>query len=339
MKNKIMIITDAWEPQINGVVTTISSTKKELEKLGYDVEIISHQNPIFKTFPAPRYPEVRLVSNPWRIKELIKPEYFVHVSTEGPLGILGSYYLNKYKIKYTSSYHTKTPEFLNSLWKIPKTIGYSFMKMHHKNSDAVLVTTQEMKNDLEKRNFHSNMVVWNRGVDSELFHPKHRHNMTDYTDKKILLYVGRVSKEKNMEEFFKLNIPGTIKIVVGDGPDKDRYEKLYTDTIFVGFKTGRYLAESYASADVFVFPSLWDTFGLVQIEAASCGTPIATFDNSISSKDIIKNGVNGYALRNLSEAVKKCLSIDRSMVREHTIQNFSWNSCTKTFADVVTHQL
>lgn len=338
MTNKIMIITDAWKPQINGVVTTIFSTIKELEKMGYDVEIISHQNPFFTTMPAPGYPEVRLVTNPWRIKELLKPGYHYHISTEGPLGIFGTYYLNKYNIPYTSSFHTKTPEFLKNVWNIPESFGYAFMRRHHKDSRTVLVTTNEMKKDLQKRNFHSNMVVWNRGVDSELFHPKHRHNISEYSKSKILLYVGRISKEKNMESFFELNIPGTIKIAVGDGPEKVRYERQYPDTTFVGFKTGKYLAESYASADVFVFPSMWDTFGLVQIEAASCGTPIATFSDSISSKDIIKNGVNGYAETDLETAVRKCFDLDRSKVREHTVENYSWESCTKIFRDTVTKE-
>lgn len=336
MKTKIVIVTDAWEPQINGVVTTIKSTKKEIEKNGVEVIIISSNDDRFKTFQAPKYPGVEMALNPWKVKELLDKEArdsYIHIATEGPLGVFAILYCEKYDIPFTTSYHTKTPEFLKMIWHVPECFGYSYMRWLHKNACKVLVTTKTIKKLLEDKNLHHDLVVWNRGVDTELFDPKHRTSTK--RDQKILLSVGRVSKEKNLLKFLELKIPNTTKVVVGDGPEKSQYERMFPDTKFVGFKTGQQLVDFYANADVFVFPSLWDTFGLVQIEAAACGTPIASFDSSETSKDIIVNGVNSWASDSLEESIERCLSLNRNDIRQHTLENFSLKACTKTFIETV----
>lgn len=199
-----------------------------------------------------------------------------------------------------------------------------------------MVTTETMKETLEKWKLHNNMIVWTRGVDYDQFNPNKRTRKLNPKIKRLIC-VSRISVEKNLEKFLSLNIPNTEMIMVGDGPMKSSYEKLYKNVKFTGALVGERLAREYANGDVFVFPSTWDTFGLVQIEANGCGVPVATYDNSISSKDVITNGKNGYACQTLEEAIEKCLTLNRDSVRLHSMENFSWERCGEIFVNTITN--
>lgn len=325
-----MIATDAWHPQLNGVVRTLENVVRVLEKRGHEVIILSHQWEGLKTFGAPGYPEVELVWNVWKIDNIIKevkPDA-IHVATEGPIGLATRNFCYWHKVPITSSYHTKTPEFLLKVWHIPLGIGYAFMRWLHRDSRTVLVTTKSMMEELDSWTLHSNMKVWTRGADLDLFNPnlagEKRYNKT-------MLYVGRVSVEKNLEAFFNLNGPEHFrKVVVGSGPMLEAYQQQYPDVIFVGAKTGIELAKWFADADVFVFPSKWDTFGVVMIEANACGTPIAGYPVT-GPKDFVINGVNGWLDENLEIAVEKALTIDRKSCRTYVENNYSWEKCVDIF--------
>lgn len=332
---KILIVTDAWTPQINGVVTTLKNVISILEKNGHDVHIISHQSKGFKTFKAPSYPEIDFVWNLWKIKSMmdeINPEY-IHISTEGPLGIAATIYCKLKKIPFTTSYHTKTPEYLKSVWKIPLMIGYSFMRWLHNDSKMILVTTESMQKELEKYKFNSKMKVWSRGVNLDLFKPVF---VEKSSSKKIkLLYVGRVSVEKNLEAFFQCYIPfDHKKIVVGDGPMLETYQNKYPEINFLGAKTSNDLVKAYNNADVFVFPSKWDTFGIVMIEANACGIPIAAYPVT-GPKDFIIDGLNGFMSDNLSIAITKALKLDKTKIRTYIEDFYSWQNCADIFENTL----
>lgn len=333
---KLIIVTDAWEPQINGVVQTLKNLILYLEKNKIEVNVIHPYINGFKIRPMPTYPEVEFVYNPWKIDDLLDDTSFthIHIATEGPLGIFARLYCEKYDIKFTTSYHTQTPEFLKSVFKIPLRIGYSLMRWLHKPSSNVLVTTKTMKESLETWKLHNNMIVWTRGVDYDLFNLNKRTRDLN-PEIKRLICVSRVSVEKNLEKFLSLNIPNTELIMVGDGPMRITYKNIYKNVQFTGALVGEELAKEYANGDVFVFPSMWDTFGLVQIEANGCGVPVATYDSSISSKDVITNGKNGYACQTLEEAIEKCLTLNRDNVRLHAMKNFSWEECGRIFIDMI----
>ena len=329
---KILIVTDAWYPQINGVVRTLEHTGKELEKMGDEVVYLTPNEPGFKTFGLPSYPEIRMPWNVWKVGRIIrniKPDA-IHIATEGTLGMAARSFCYFHKIPITSSYHTKTPEYIKARWpQFPLAWGYWFMRWLHKDSRAVLVTTESMKQELDSWSLHDNMVVWTRGADLELFNPNLRENKPPAHMRK-LLYVGRVSVEKNLEALLDLKIPNTVKVIVGDGPDRERLEKAYPDAHFTGYKAGLELAKEYADADVFVFPSKTDTFGIVMIEANACGTPIAAFPVT-GPKDYVVQGVNGYLYDDLEYAVQKALEMSRDVVHKFVEENYSWKKTAHVF--------
>jgi glycosyltransferase involved in cell wall biosynthesis len=324
---KILIITDNLPDQINGVVTTYKNIEAMALLDGYTVDYINPSR--FRYVDCPGYNEVK-ITFPWRMGEEIKkinPDY-IHIATEGPLGLWARAYLSKHNIRHNTAYHTKFPEGLAKLFGIPESLTWRYVRWFHKHSGKVLTTTDTMKQDLLAHKFDDNIVSWTRGVDREIFNPSHRY---DNINGKYLLCVSRVSKEKNLEEFFKLNYHGYHKVMVGDGPMLETYKKQYPDVIFTGFKTGKPLAQWYANADVFVFPSMWETFGIVMIEAMACGTPVAAFPCN-GPKDVIEQGVTGFMNESLSDAIDGCLQLNRDSIHKGSAK-WSWDNAWHTFRD------
>lgn len=324
---RICLVTDTWD-NVNGVCTTLKNTVRELHQMGHEVMVIEPSQ--FKTVPCPGYPEVRLSINTWKVGGKIKkfkPDS-IHIATEGPLGLAARWYCKvKWRsIPHNTSYHTKFPEYMNELFGLPVSWGYAAMRWFHKFSTRVLVTTETMKAELSAQGFER-LEVWSRGVDSETFNPDaHLGDMR--IGRPILLCVSRVSREKGLDDFCSLQTTGS-KILVGNGPYLDELKASYHDVKFMGYKHGSLLAHYYANADVFVFPSKTDTFGVVMLEANACGTPIAAYPVT-GPVDVVVEGVNGSMHDDLSVAVANALGCDRQAVVEHS-KRYSWRACTETF--------
>jgi glycosyltransferase involved in cell wall biosynthesis len=325
---KILIITDNLPSQINGVVTTFKNVEKYALEDGYEFEYINPS--MFKYIDAPGYPEVKLTW-PFRLgrKILDSKADHIHIATEGPLGFFARCWLDRKGWKYNTSYHTKFPEFLKKIYGIPERITYGYVRWFHKHSGRVLTTTRTMVDDLKKHGFKGDIIPWTRGVDRNMFSNNLRTRVP--SDWQILLSVGRVSKEKNLDAFCELEIDKAIKVVVGDGPYLETLKKRYPNVLFMGKKTGTELAEHFSNADVFVFTSLVDTFGIVIIESLSVGTPVAAYPVP-GPIDIIEQGVNGYMNENLKEAVLNCLKLNRTTV-EMTSKKWTWQSCWDIFKE------
>lgn len=330
---KILIITDAYYPQINGVATTLSNLVHELQNRNIEVKVIEPTNKIFKIIPTPFYKEIPLVINPWRMAKEIKifgPDA-IHIATEGPLGFFAAIWCRLHKLPYSTSYHTNWPDYVRKIVKfVPEKLVYNVLKIVHKKSTNILVTNKDMKENLEKRGFN-NCTIWTRGVNSNFFNPSKKVDLP--YQRPIFLNVGRVSIEKNLTDFLDLDLPGT-KVLVGDGPFLKEYKEKYKDVVFLGSKIGTELAKIYASADVFVFPSKTDTFGMVLIEALASGLPLAAY-NVTGPSTIIKEGINGYFAAEedkeyLKEAALKCLELDKEKILE-TSKYWSWKNTADIF--------
>lgn len=324
---KITLVTDTWTPSINGVVTTLTNTVLHLKQQGHQVQIIEPS--LFENIGLPGYQEVRLSWNVWHVGQMIHqfdPDA-IHIATEGPLGLAARWYckVEKRSIPHNTSYHTKFPEYLYQHYQIPESWTYRCMRVFHKFSTKVLVTNDDMLTDLSQRGFE-NLAIWNRGVDRQLFNPQ-RRKRTSY-QQPVILCVSRVSKEKGLEDFCNLKVKGT-KVLVGDGPLLSELKKRYPDVIFTGAKTGTELAEYYAAADVFVFPSKTDTFGVVMLESIASGTPVAAYPVT-GPRDVVINDVNGYMDQDLTVAVERAIICDRVAVRNSSEQ-YDWAACTETF--------
>ena len=322
---KILVVSDAWHPQINGVVNTILRTTECLEALGHQVIMLTPDK--FKTVPCPTYPEIRLSIFPKkRVKKFLDNEYFdaIHIATEGPLGIATRNYAMKKKLKFTTAFHTKFPDYIKARTGLPVSISYAFLRWFHKYSDAVLAPTASIIKELKHYGI-ANPVYWPRGVESEFFIPfsDRKHNKEP-----VYLYVGRIAVEKNIEAFLSLELEGR-KIVVGNGPILSKLKSAYPDAIFLGEKSKGELPEIYNLADVFVFPSLTDTFGLVLLEAMACGVPVAAFPVS-APIDVIGDSRAGFLSEDLSHAVKGALKIPREVARTHA-KSYSWKQATRLF--------
>ena len=320
---KILIITDAWEPQVNGVVTTMTTVVKKLEEKNFKVEVI-HPG-MFHTFPLPNYPEISVAWNFWDLKKKIEKfdADYMHISVEGPLGVTGRHYCLENNIPYTTCIHTKFPEYVYERFGIGLDVTKGLLKWFHNPAAKTLVNTVSHREELEQDGF-TDLVLWSRGFDEKIFYPCPKGGK-----KKYLLYVGRVAVEKNIEEFLKMpsHLP---KVVVGGGPSLKSYAKKYSDVEFVGFKKGKELADYYRDAACFVFPSLTDTFGIVLIEALACGTPLAGF-NVTGPKDIVIEGVNGSLDdKNLENAVKRALQVDRTSTFNSS-KTYTWDTVAEQF--------
>jgi len=256
----------------------------------------------------------------------INPDY-IHIATEGPLGLFARKYLSLAGIRYNTAYHTKFPEGLKKILYIPEWITWLYVRWFHKHSGKVLTTTNSMVEELQQHGFNTEVIPWTRGVDRQIFRPKLRENFPG----KYLLCVSRVSKEKNLEAFFELDYPGYQKIMVGDGPMLDVYKTQYPDVTFTGFKTGVDLARYYANAEVFVFPSRWETFGIVMIESMACGTPVAAYPCQ-GPIDVIDEGLTGCMRENLKDAIDTCLKLNRKDVEKFS-NRWTWDHAWEIFRD------
>ena len=326
---KILIVTDAWYPQVNGVCRTLKNLGDELKKIGHQVEYIEPNQ--FFTVPMPKYNEIKLSLNVWpRVGKLISKADadIIHIATEGPIGIFAKRYCVKNKLKFTSSYHTQFDKYLKLYYPyLPIKLAQKFLKGFHSKAEKILVTTQSMKDELQEIGFDKDkMVVWTRGANHGAFQ-KPKKIKLEYK-RPIYLYVGRVSIEKNIRAFLDLDLEGT-KLIVGKGPDLDKLKKEYPEAKFKGERTNGELASYFASSDVFVFPSKTDTFGIVIIEALKCGLPVAAYPVA-GPKDIF-NGTNIGSLNNdLKKAALEALKSDRSACIEHA-KKYTWENCAKIF--------
>ena len=320
---KIVVITDNLPDQINGVVTTYKNLAKVALENGYEISYIDPTN--FYHISCPGYNEIKLAL-PLNIDKLItsKNADYYHIATEGPIGLAARQYFTKYNIKYNTSYHTRFPEAVKTLLHIPVELTWRYIRWFHKHSGRCLTTTQTVASELKSHGIN-NVVTWTRGVDTTLFNPKPQNPKPQ----KTLLCVSRVSREKNLEDFCKLQVPNTHKILVGSGPHLSYLQQHYSDVEFVGMKTGSELASYYQQADVFVFPSRWDTFGIVMLEALACGIPIAAYPCN-GPLDVVKCGLNGYLSETLELAIEKCFSLDKARVYLSS-RIWTWQSCWDIF--------
>jgi glycosyltransferase involved in cell wall biosynthesis len=325
---KILIITDNLPDQINGVVTTYKNIEACAIRNGYTVDYIHPGRYCY--IDCPKYNEIKLAwALPWMVGKEIKkvnPDY-IHIATEGPLGMSARRYLAIRRIRYNTAYHTKFPEGIKTLLGIPESVSWRFVRWFHKNSNRVLTTTKSMVDELKSHGFGNNVIPWTRGVNRDIFKPAIKEN----SDKVNLVCISRVSKEKNLTAFFEIDYPNAVKIMVGDGPMLETYKQQYPDVNFVGAKLGADLAHYYQQADCFVFPSRWDTFGLVMIEAMACGTPVAAYPVQ-GPLDVIDQGITGYMDENITTAIKKSLDLNRDLVYKGSMR-WTWENAWNIFRD------
>ena len=324
---RIAIVTDAWRPQINGVVTTLGYTRRELEAMGHEVAMVTPEG--VRTVGLPTYPDIRLSLRPGkrvrRALDAFRPEA-VHIVTEGPLGLAARRYCRRRGLPFTTSFHTRFPEYVQlRLPFVPLEWGYAFLRWFHGPAARTMVTNDTMRDELARHGLR-HLVLWSRGVDTELFRPRQDDALGEAHP--VFLYVGRVAVEKNLEDFLRLPLPGT-KVVVGDGPARAHLEEAYPEAVFTGFKTGEDLAAHVASADVFVFPSRTDTFGLVLHEAMACGVPVAAYPVQ-GPRNIITQGVTGFMDEDLGQAALEALTLDGTACRAYALEH-SWRVATEEF--------
>lgn len=325
---RILIVTDAWSPQVNGVVRTLNALIAELEAKGHDVRTI---NPAGRpSRPLPLYREISLTS--MSVAQMrdeiatVAPDV-IHIATEGPLGWTARRVCLRENLRFTTGFHTRFAEYAAARIPLPgvRGLGWQVLRHFHNYSQAVMVPTRSIGVELERRNFPK-VKTWTRGVDRHLFKPYPRDHLD--LPRPIVLYAGRLAVEKGIDDFIALKVEGS-KVLVGDGPERSRLQKLAPDAHFLGFRHGEDYARTLAAADVMVFPSLTDTFGLVMLEAMACGTPVAAY-NAPSPLDVVEDGVTGAIAGTLEEAVARASTLDRDAVREGSMK-FSWARCADMF--------
>ena len=335
---KILIASDAWHPQVNGVVRTLEATRDGLLALGHDVRMLTPDR--FRSMPCPTYPEIRLTAAmASTITDFIcefAPET-IHIATEGPLGWHVRRFCTSRNIPFTTAFHTRFPEYVSDRVGIPTSWSYAFLRRFHRPAECVMASTPALQRELEERGFPKT-ALFSRGVDVNQFRPVEK--TTQPTTSPILLYVGRIAPEKNLDAFLSLPIEGE-KVLVGDGPQRAALQADYPDAHFVGTKTGEELARYYAAADVFVFPSKTDTFGLVMLEALACGVPVAAYPVS-GPVDVLAGRYIGAGEQDeqaiacldtdLGAAIQTALSLNRQTCRDYAL-TFSWEACTRQFED------
>jgi 1,2-diacylglycerol 3-alpha-glucosyltransferase/glucuronosyltransferase len=323
---QFLVVSDAWFPQVNGVVRTLSALRGQLESLGHRPTFLTPDR--FFTLPCPSYPEIRLaLPKPGDIERLIadlRPSA-IHIATEGPLGLVVRWCCRRRNLPFTTSFHTRFPEYLHARWSLPLSWTYGCLRWFHAPASCTMVSTQSVEAALRARGF-DRLKRWSRGVDTRLFRPRSKAYF-DYP-RPVSLYVGRVAVEKSVEDFLHLDLPGT-KLVVGDGPLLPALRQRYPDAVFVGAKTGEDLACYYAAADVFVFPSRTDTFGLVLLEALASGVPVAAYPVP-GPLDVIDHSGAGCLDWDLAAAVRGALVISPQLCRSHA-ETFSWENSARQF--------
>ncbi len=324
---KIALITDAWYPQVNGVVRVTDTVRSILAARGYEVLVIDPSS--FTSVTIPFYREIRLALFPARqlnrILSDFKPDA-IHLQSEGPLGFAARRYCRKNKLPFTTWYHTHFHFYLDMRLKGLRRVVMSVARRFHNSSVRTFVSTESLKKELEGQRF-TNLAVVPLGVDTELF----KRNLAPPVppmQKPVYVFFSRLAQEKNPEAFLQLQLQGT-KLVIGDGPDREELEQKYPDATFVGYKKGQELVDYLSSADVMVFPSRTETFGLAALEALACGVPVAAHD-VLGPRDIITEGVDGYLSDDLAEAAQKCLTLDREACRTKALK-FSWEHSADAF--------
>ncbi len=329
---RILIATDAWLPQTNGVVSTLRQTIAQLERRGHSVEVLTPQR--FKTVACPGYGEIRLALGVQRrvaeIFESARPEA-IHIATEGPIGFSVRAHCRRLGLRFTTSYHTQFPQYLRERLPVPIDWSYAALRWFHQAGERCMVSTPSMHNELQTRGFR-NLVRWRRGVDCELFRPRDKSWLQ--LPRPVAIYVGRLAPEKNLDAFLGMAWDGS-KLVVGDGPERSRLQRQYREAHFVGYQHGEELARHVAAADVMVFPSLTDTFGLVNLEAMACGVPVAAFPVT-GPVDVIEDGRTGALDRNLASAARRALRASPGACRERA-RRYDWSSCTTQFESNLIH--
>ncbi|HYZ61480.1 MAG TPA: glycosyltransferase family 1 protein [Acetobacteraceae bacterium] len=325
---RILIISDAWHPQVNGVVRTLSMLQHELTTLGHEVEVIGPDR--FRTMAMPSYRSIQLAIAPSArlvpMIEAFQPEA-LHIATEGPLGWAARRWALRRGVAFTTSFHTRFPEYLHARARVPIALGYACLRRFHGRAHGTMVAAGSMRRELAGRGFR-NLLPWSRGVDLDRFQPGAVEEWP--FERPIFLYVGRLAVEKNLDQFLSLDLPGT-KVVVGDGPQRAALQAAYPEARFVGERHGPALVRAYAGADVFVFPSLTDTFGLVLLESLACGTPIAAHPVT-GPADILAGARPGVGSldSDLRAAALRALEGDRAACRAHA-ERFSWRACAELF--------
>lgn len=324
---RVVLVTDAWEPQTNGVVSTLRQTMAEMQRLGIEVLRISPEQ--FTTIPCPSYPEIRLAVVPGpKVGALLndfQPDA-IHIATEGTLGVAARQWCIARKLRFTTSYHTQFPEYVRARWPIPLAVSYGYMRWFHDAAAQTMVSTREMQVALEERGFR-NLKRWGRGVDTELFKPI---ETAQQESPPLFAYLGRVSIEKNIEAFLTLDLPGP-KLVIGDGPARAMLESRFPKVRFTGVLKGAPLVAELSRASVLVFPSRTDTFGLVMLEAMACGVPVAAFPVT-GPIDVVTPGVTGELNEDLGVAAIAALQLDRDQIRKVALTR-SWANATAEFLD------
>jgi glycosyltransferase involved in cell wall biosynthesis len=328
LPQRVLIATDAWEPQVNGVVKTLKATSAELARRGVEVRVVSPLE--FRSVPMPGYPEIRLARAKTSALEAMIDSFLpcaIHIATEGPIGWKVRRICRRRNLPFSTSYHTRFPEYLRARLPVPLALSYSVMRRFHRAAAATLVATQSIEDDLKARGF-ANIRRWSRGVDLSRFSPDVAPDDLLPFPRPIFLNVGRVAKEKNLEAFLALDLPGS-KVVIGDGPARESLQARYPSVHFLGYRAHHELGPYYAASDVFVFPSLTDTFGLVLIEAMACGLPVAAFPVP-GPRDVIGASGAGVLSNDLRAAALAALAIDRATCRRHAT-GFTWEAASNQF--------
>jgi glycosyltransferase involved in cell wall biosynthesis len=324
---RILVATDAWHPQVNGVVRTLAMTAEAAKALGAETTFLTPQS--FRTFALPSYPGLRLAlpygTKVARLIEDARPDS-IHIATEGPIGLAVRRYCRKHKLPFTTSFHTRFPEYVSARLPVRESWIWAALRRFHRGSEAVMAATPALASELRGRGFR-NVVLWPRGVDTTLFHPR---DADLGLPRPVFLCVGRVAVEKNLEAFLDLDLPGT-KVIVGDGPARASLMRNYPQAVFPGAQQGEELARSYAAADVFVFPSRTDTFGLVLLEALASGTPVAAFPVS-GPRDVLGTAPVGALNDDLREACLEALRISRQDCLEFAVRH-TWAASARAFID------
>lgn len=324
---RILIATDAWFPQINGVVRTLSTVARELHSLGHEVEVLGPDR--FRNLPMPSYPEIRVAVTTrrqvGRVIDAFRPDA-VHVPVEGPIGLAARRHCLKRGWPFTTSYHTRAGLYFQEKFGVPNDLVLALQRWFHNAGNGFMVQTDSLERELRAKGF-ANIKRWCRGVDTDLFQPRPADGLLDLP-RPVFTYVGRVSAEKNLGDFLRLDLPGS-KLVVGDGPQLREYRQRFPEVVFAGWKQGLDLSRCYSASDVFVLPSRFETFGLVLLEALACGLPVAAYPVH-GPVDVIGTAPVGVLDNDLRQAALRALSIPRALCREFALR-FSWRRSAEEF--------
>lgn len=327
---RILIVSDAWYPQVNGVVRALDTTARHVEQLGHEVSVLGPNR--FRTVPLPTYNEIRLAlctrRSVGRMIDQARPDA-VHIATEGPLGWAARGWLKARGLPFTTSFHTMFPVYVRVRTGIPESVSFAVIRRFHSAGVRMLVSTPTLAALLRSHGF-GNVAQWPRGVDTDQFRPIEAAGLDG--EGPILMYVGRIAVEKNLEAFLSLEVPGT-KYMVGDGPQRAELERKFPDVRFTGVKHGDELVAHFCAADVFVFPSLTETLGLVMLEALGCGVPVAAYPVQ-GPLDVVADSGAGVLHEDLGEAIRGALRLDRATCRPRALQ-FSWNNSARIFVDLL----